>query len=275
MSVLAALGARRRRFQVVLVSDRAHPSRVSPVLLAAGEHGVPVKRVPPPELDAMAAGVTHGGVIALCTPRPWDDEAELARTVERASGRAFLVLFEGAEDAQNLGFTLRSAEALGAHAVLLKKHIWDLDSSALSRASSGAYERMTLLKVGEAGPVLDRLRRSGVTSLGCIAAARRTIYMLDLRGSVLLAVGGEKRGLSAAVRERCHRLVSIPTVPGASSLSLGHAAAVAMAEVRRQRLVDAVTLEAAPSPGEVEPTPLDSPAAAEPAPGDEDEESLA
>ena len=50
-----------------------------------------------------------------------------------------------------------------------------------------------------------------------------------------MALGGEKRGLSAAVRDRCAALVSIPTVPGAASLSLTHAAAVAMAEVARQR----------------------------------------
>jgi tRNA G18 (ribose-2'-O)-methylase SpoU len=61
------------------------------------------------------------------------------------------------------------------------------------------------------------------------------VYDVDLARPVALAIGGEKRGLSAALRERCEALVSIPVKAGAPSLSLTHAAAVAMAEVARQR----------------------------------------
>lgn len=252
ISILAALGARRRRFQVVLVSDRAHPEKVAEVLAAAERNGVPVKRVPPEELDAMAQGVTHGGVIGVCTARAPDPEEALFRAIDAATGPPCLLLLEGIEDAQNLGYTLRSAAALGVDAVLLKKHVWDFDAGAVARASSGAFEALPLVKVDQGGALLDRLRRGGVCLLGCIAGARRTLYEADLRGPVLLAIGGEKRGLSAVVRDRCDRLVRIPMRPGATSLSLSHAAAVLMAEVMRQRTA-AAPPDAAPAPSPEEP----------------------
>ncbi|MDZ7334537.1 MAG: hypothetical protein ONB32_05195, partial [candidate division KSB1 bacterium] len=49
-------------------------------------------------------------------------------------------------------------------------------------------------------------------------------------------IGGEKRGLSAAVRKQCDRLISIPMVADIGSLSLSHAASIIMAELMRQRL---------------------------------------
>jgi 23S rRNA (guanosine2251-2'-O)-methyltransferase len=130
---------------------------------------------------------------------------------------------------------LRSAEALGAHAVLLKKHVWNFEAVAVARASSGAFERMPLVQVENAEKELLPLQRMGIKFYGCIGGAKRTIYDVDLTGPVMLAIGGERRGLSGALREMCDSFVRIPMTAGAGSLSLSHAAAVVMAEVMRQR----------------------------------------
>jgi 23S rRNA (guanosine2251-2'-O)-methyltransferase len=249
IAVLAALGARRRRIQLVLVSVSAHAEKVQDVVDAAGRAGVPVKRVEAGELDRMTHGRTHGGVVAITGPRPPTPLDELLRVLASSAAPPFLVLLEGLEDAQTLGFTLRSAEALGAHGVLVKKHLWDFDPADVSRASSGAYERLPLVKVESAASVLAELRKRGVTSWGCLGGARRSISDVDLTGPVLLALGGEKRGLSGAMRELCDGFLTIPmSAPAAppssdlpedalrvTSLPLGHAAAIVMAEVARQR----------------------------------------
>src|SRR5688500_12403622 len=227
-SVLAALKAGRRKFQVVLVSHGAHEEKVRDVLDLAAERGVPVRRADRSELDALAHGATHGGVLAVCTPKPRATPEELLELVDRlgrANDAPLLLLLEGVEDARNLGFVLRTAEASGAHALLIKKHLWDLDAVEIARPASGAYERMPLAQIDSVDP-LRQLQRRGVRLLGCLAGARRTIYDEDLAGPTLLAVGGEKRGLSGAVRELCDGFVSIPTRPAAggepTSLSLSH-----------------------------------------------------
>src|SRR6476646_3198469 len=69
-SVLAALNARQRRFQVILVSQSTHDEKVQDVLDLAAERNVPVRRVDRKELDALAHGTTHGGVLAIASAKP-------------------------------------------------------------------------------------------------------------------------------------------------------------------------------------------------------------
>ncbi|RMF62727.1 MAG: hypothetical protein D6743_11780 [Calditrichaeota bacterium] len=152
-----------------------------------------------------------------------------------AQSQPLLLLLEGVEDAQHLGYLLRTAEALGAHAVLLKKHLWNFDETAVARASSGAFERLPLVKFSEVSQ-LRVLTKREVKLWGCIAGARRSVYDLDLTGPVALAVGGEKRGLSGKLRERCDGFVRIPmSENSASSLALTHAACLLLGEAFRQR----------------------------------------
>lgn len=233
-SVMAALEARQRKFQVILVSHQAHEQKIKPVLELAERLGVAVKRVDGRELNAMTHGATHGGVVAICSAKPRLEADELPALLAKVGEPPLLLLLEGIDDARNLGFTLRTADAMGAHAVLVKKHLWDLDSVEVARPSSGAYERRPLVQIDEMN-ALEKLKRDGLRLLGCIAGTRRSVYDADLTGPVILAIGGEKRGLSAAVRSICDDLVCIPTVGGGSSLALSHAAAIVLAEARRQR----------------------------------------
>jgi tRNA G18 (ribose-2'-O)-methylase SpoU len=83
---------------------------------------------------------------------------------------------------------------------------------------------------------LAQLQRRGLKLYGCIAGAKRKIYDVNLAGPTILAVGGEKRGLSGAVRSLCNRFVTIPTAGDATSMSLSHASCIIMAEAMRQRL---------------------------------------
>jgi len=240
VSILAAVEARLRRIDVVLVSTSVRAEKLEELIAACVRVGVPVKRVPADELDRMTHGKTHGGAVAVCSPRLPTPFADLLSAIDASSEPPLLLLLEGVDDDRNLGFTLRTADAIGAHGVLVKKHVWEFDGGDVSRASSGAFERIPLVQVENAAEVLSQLSRRGVRAWGCIAGAKRSVYDVDLRGPVLLAVGGEKRGLSGAMRDRCDGFLRIPMREGASSLSLSHAAAILLAEARRQRLTRAV-----------------------------------
>jgi len=234
-SVLAALQGRSRRFEVILIRQGAHEEKIREVLEAAAAARVPVKRVSGRELYALAHGASHGGVLAVCSSKPPTTADELLQLLRRTGHQPLLLLVEGIEDARNLGFTLRSAQAMGADAVLIKKHLWDFDETEVARPASGALERVPMVQVEDV-KLLQRLKGEGLRLLGCVAGAKRSIYEADLTAGVILAIGGEKRGLSGAVRSVCDALVSIPTVAGAPSLALSHAAAVVLAEARRQRI---------------------------------------
>jgi 23S rRNA (guanosine2251-2'-O)-methyltransferase len=234
-SILAALKARQRKFQVILIRQGTHEEKLHDLLTLATELNVPIRYVDPKELDALAHGTSHGGAIALCTDKPRASAADLLELVDQLKSPPLLLLLEGVDDARNLGFTLRSADAMGVHAVLIKKHLWDFDPVEVARPASGAYERLTLAQIDTTDP-LKQLQRRGLRLIGCIAGAKRTTYETDLTQPTILAIGGEKRGLSGAVREICDAFMTIPTVgPEASSLSLSHASGIVIAEAMRQR----------------------------------------
>ncbi len=233
----AALKARRRKITLLLIRSGLHLQQFDSILKEAEEQHVPVKYVSAAEIDAMAHGKTHGGVIALATPKPALDADRLFDQLKKLDHPAALLLLEGIDDSQNFGFTLRSAEATGMDAILLKKHLWDFDNNAVSRASSGAYERMSIVHLDQAEIVLLKFKRLGIIVLGCIANARKSLYEADLTQPFLLAIGGEKRGLSAGIRSLCDTFVKIPMMRSVGSLSLSHSASIIMAEAMRQRLL--------------------------------------
>jgi 23S rRNA (guanosine2251-2'-O)-methyltransferase len=235
-SVLSALEARQRRFEVILIRHDAHEHKIRDVIDLAEKTGVPIRRVDGKELDALAHGGSHGGVLAIVSEKPRMSGDQLLELVETIRETPLFLLLEGVDDARNLGFTLRTAEAMGAHAVLIKKHLWDFDAVEVARPASGAYERMPLVQIESVDPLIQ-LQRRGFKLYGCIAGAKRTMHQADLTGPTILAIGGEKRGLSGAVRSICDRLITIPMRgSAASSLSLSHAAAILLAESMRQRI---------------------------------------
>jgi len=234
-SVLAALHARQRKIQVILLRHGTHEQSVRDILDAAAEMNVPVRFVDRAELDSMAHGATHGGVLAVCSPKPRWTADQLTKLLDKLNEPPLLLLLEGVDDSRNLGFTIRSAEAMGVHALLIKKHLWDFDSTEVARPASGAYERMPLVQIDDVQPLVQ-LQKRGLRLWGCLADVKRTIYEADLTQPLILAIGGEKRGLSGAVRSICDGFMTIPTRAGASSLALSHASSIVVAEAMRQRL---------------------------------------
>ena len=230
-SVLAALESSSRVVHEVLVARESKPEKVREVLEAAGRRGVPVRRVGLEEIGRLAHGKTHGGVIAVCSPRAPTTPQALLELLRGLKEPPLLLLLDGVDDPRNLGMCLRSAEALGAHAVLVRKRAWDFDPVEVARPSSGAFERMPLVLFDGT----DLLEKLPMPRIACLANAVKTIHETDLAGPAAIVIGGEKRGISAAVRALCDRRMRIPSRPGAASLSLTHAAAVVLAEAMRQR----------------------------------------
>jgi 23S rRNA (guanosine2251-2'-O)-methyltransferase len=233
-SILAALRARQRKFQVILIRHGTHAAGVDEVISTAEQMGVPIRYVESRELESYAHGASHGGMLAICSAKPQAAIGDVVELIRKSGEPALLLLLEGVDDARNLGFTLRSAEALGVHAVLIKKHLWDFDETEVARPASGAYERLPLAMIDSVEP-LQQLQQMGLQLLGCLANVKQTIYDADFARPTIVAIGGEKRGLSGAVRAICDGFVTIPSVGDATSLSLSHAGAIAMSEAMRQR----------------------------------------
>src|SRR5205809_677949 len=116
--VLAALRAKRRTFESVIVRQGTKEDSIREILDDAEVLGVKDLRVKHESLEARAHGKTHGGILAIASPLP---------PASPPPSLDFALLLDGVDDARNLGFTLRSAEAFGVQAVFLRKRAWDFE----------------------------------------------------------------------------------------------------------------------------------------------------
>lgn len=157
-----------------------------------------------------------------------------------AAARLLAVVFDRPTSPGNLGTLIRSADAFGAHGLVVTGHAADPYDPKAVRASTGSLFALPIVRVGAHREVLDwvgALRRGGtdVTVVGTDEHGHTELAEHDLTGPTLLVVGNETAGLSAGWRDTCDRLVRIPIVGAASSLNAAEAGAIALYEATRQR----------------------------------------
>ncbi len=176
-----------------------------------------------------------GGVIALCSEREYQPIEEMLAWVDSQREPVLIFVLAGFEDAYNMGYALRVAEAFGAGWVLCDRKEWLKDEPTVLRSSAGAFERLPISVPDSLRPALQGLKERGVRLLAALEEGTVGLYDADLRASVAWMVGGEKRGLSQHLREMADASVRIPTRPDAPPLPASHAVAILAAETFRQR----------------------------------------
>jgi 23S rRNA (guanosine2251-2'-O)-methyltransferase len=230
--VLEALSARTRHFDRLLVVKGLRNRRVSEAITQASRLGISLRFEARETLDRMAGGVPHQGLIAVVSAKP---AMSLESVVEQARTPALLVALDGVEDPRNLGAILRTAEAAGADGVLLPdRHSAGL-SETVGRASAGAIEHVKVARVGNLVQALESLKARGYWVVGFDASATQRWDAIDLKGPIVLVLGGEGRGIRRLVREHCDHLAALPLFGHVNSLNVSVAAGIALYEVVRQR----------------------------------------
>lgn len=150
------------------------------------------------------------------------------------------VVFDRPTGPGNIGTLVRSADAFGAHGVVVTGHAADVYDPKAVRASTGSLFAVPVVRSPSHREVvawLDAHRAAGrpVTVVGTDETGSRELAACPLTGPVLLLVGNETAGLSRAWRERCDEVVRIPMGGSASSLNAANAATVVLYEAARQR----------------------------------------
>ena len=140
--------------------------------------------------------------------------------------RCILLIAEDIGNPDNLGMTLRTADAAGISAVVLSDTGAHPFHKNCVRASRGAVGRLPLFQASSITESITTLRASGWCVLGTTASAENDIFTTEISHPIAIVVGNENTGLSAEARESCTTLVRIPMASGQSSLNVGVATGV-------------------------------------------------
>jgi 23S rRNA (guanosine2251-2'-O)-methyltransferase len=223
-AVLEAM--RDAQVERVAVARGVQPGILKELRRAAAAADVPLDEVPRIQLDQVLKTTQHQGVAALLPEvRTVGIDAVFDRARERGE-EVLVVLLDHLTDPRNVGAIIRSAEALGAHGVVMEERRSAPLTAVVVKAAAGATAHVPLVVVTNLPRTIEELKERGVWVYGADAAATSAPPDIDWRRPVALVIGSEGDGMRRLVRERCDELVAIPLVGKVGSLNAGVAAGI-------------------------------------------------
>jgi len=221
----------------IMISKDAHGASIGEIMRKAHESGVVVKQVERAYLDKISEEGKHQGIIAFTVPYAYKDIDDILRIAENRNERPFLLILDCITDPHNFGAILRTAECAGVHGVVIPKRRAVGITSSVVKASAGALEYITIAKVTNIPAAIDELKEKGLWVIG--ADPSGTVYTSqDFSVPLALVIGGEDKGMSRLIREKCDFVTGIPLKGKIDSLNASVAAALFLYEVVRQRGVN-------------------------------------
>lgn len=171
-----------------------------------------------------------------------DEPSELLAVVEmpsdsldRLDPTGLIVVFDRPSQPGNLGTLARSADAFGASALVVTGHAADPYDPRAVRSSTGSLFALTVVRAPSHREVLDWAAPPGIRVVGTDETGAIDVRDADLTGPLIVVVGNETNGMTAAWREACDPLVAIPMAGSASSLNAATAGSIVLEEAFRQR----------------------------------------
>lgn len=187
-------------------------------------------------LDRMAVTPSHQGIIAQVAAHRYAEIDEMLALAEAKGEAPFLILLDQIQDSQNLGAIMRTADAVGAHGIIIPRRRSVALDAAAAKASAGAIEHVLCARVTNLNRTIQELKEKEIWVAGLGMGGEDLFSSAKFNMPIALVVGSEGDGLSQSVAENCDFIVGIPMRGTINSLNASNAAAVAMYEVLRQRL---------------------------------------
>lgn len=196
----------------------------------ARESGAVIVECDKIRLDRLSQTGTHQGVIATVAAYAY---SEMDDIFARAGDEPLLIVVcDGIQDEHNLGAVIRTAEAVGAHGVVIPKRRSAGLSAVTARASAGAVEHLPVARVPGIPSLLRELKEKGIWIYGAAGEAAADAFNTDFILPAALVLGNEEEGLHRLTRELCDMLVALPMRGRTASLNVSCAAAVLLYRMR-------------------------------------------
>ncbi len=234
VSVEAAVTGNVRPVHSISIA-KGNPRREIELLLQkASARNIPVQRKSREELDILASGSSHGGILASVGPRTFTTLKDLITP----GNTPFIIMLDGIEDPFNFGFAIRTLYAAGATGLVVRPRNWTSATATVTRSSAGASELIPTAIAEDPDEAAELFRNEGLT-IGVMAKQpdSLSLYQADLTVPLFLLIGGERRGVKRSFLGKSDLVFEIPYGRKFSrSLGAASAAGIIGFEVMRQRL---------------------------------------
>ncbi len=223
-----------RPLDSVMVARGDRSGSIPKIVADAKKAGIVIKEVDPKKLDFVCGHNNHQGIAAFGAVKEYSSIEDIFATAEERNEAPFIIICDEIEDPHNLGAIIRTAEAAGAHGVIIPKRRSASLSFTVAKTSAGAVEFMHVARVTNIPQTIDELKKRGVW-VYCADMDGEPFYKSNLKGAIALVIGSEGNGVGRLVKEKCDVTLSMPMKGKINSLNASVAAGILMYEVSRQR----------------------------------------
>ncbi|MFL6179234.1 MAG: 23S rRNA (guanosine(2251)-2'-O)-methyltransferase RlmB [Actinomycetes bacterium] len=234
-AVVEALAAKIPTTAMYFAERIDQDERVREAVHLANEQSLSVLEAPRIELDRLADGLTHQGLILQVPPYEYAHADDLLTRATDIGQTPLVVALDHVTDPRNLGAVVRSASAFGAHGVLVPERRAASMTASAWKTASGAAARVPVARCTNLARQLTAYKKAGLFVVGLDAGAEVTIDQVDAGLPMVLVIGAEGAGLSRLVRDTCDQIAGIPISASTESLNASVAAGIALYALAQSR----------------------------------------
>lgn len=232
--VMEAIEAGREIERIILREGIEPSEEISTLNRIARQRGIPVQYVPPMWFGRLGSR-NHQGMVAYLSPIEYQNLSEIVISTFERGEDPLLVLADGITDVHNIGAIARTAECVGAHALVVPmRGSAQLGADAI-KTSAGALSHISVCRVESMAQTVSMLRANGVRVFAASETGASVHTRTVLTGPIALVLGDEYEGVSKEVLKAVDGTVKVPIHGSVESLNVSVAAGVILYEIERQR----------------------------------------
>ncbi|GAA0233350.1 23S rRNA (guanosine(2251)-2'-O)-methyltransferase RlmB [Metaclostridioides mangenotii] len=224
-----------REIDKIMIANSAKEGSIKKIIGMAKEKNLVIQYVEKQKLDEIGESHAHQGVIAQVSEYKYADLDEVLEDVKSKDEDPFFIILDEINDPHNLGSIIRTADAVGAHGVIIPKRRSVHITPVVIKASAGAIEYVPVCKVTNIVNTIKKLKDEGLW-IAAVDMDGDVFYEQNMKGPLGLVIGSEGYGISRLVKENCDFKVKMPMVGNVTSLNASVAGSIVLYEVLKQRL---------------------------------------
>ncbi|MDX8291972.1 23S rRNA (guanosine(2251)-2'-O)-methyltransferase RlmB [Metabacillus indicus] len=232
-TVIEALKSTRNVYKIWM-AENSVKGQAQQIAQLAKEKGITIQTVPKKKIDQMAEG-NHQGVVAQVAAYEYAEVDDILKAAADKGEAPFILILDEIEDPHNLGSIMRTADATGAHGIIIPKRRAVGLTTTVAKLSTGAIEYIPVARVTNLARTIEELKERGVWIVGTDAEGSDDYRSMDGKMPLGLVIGSEGKGMGRLIKEKCDFLVNLPMAGRVTSLNASVAAGLLMYEVYRKR----------------------------------------
>lgn len=230
-----------KRFDKILLQKHASGEELEEIQRLAKLSDAAVQLVPKEKLESVVKKYSkykqanHQGVVGFVSMIPYYSLDDILHQVYSRGDTPLLIVLDGITDVGNFGAIARSAECLGAHALVIPVQGSAQINAEAMKASAGALNRILVCREKSLFSAVKFLKASGLRIFGTEMKASVAIDKADFSVPCAIVLGSEGEGISKDILKLCDEKIKIPMTGNTGSLNVSVSAGIVLYEVRKKR----------------------------------------